>query len=248
MKDVVPAVRSTPKTAKFKEYPKATTIPEDKETNSSKKEKPFATARHGPKPAVRNYLPPPIEEEVKPRSKKKSGWVDKDGNPLPDAPPRKKSIINIIEEKEAEEEKKAKKKAQAKEKRKRTVEVKKKKKTEEKIEFGLLRKLVLSPHNTTAWLTSPQRKALAPLRNIPSYSLWTSRNLSRLNSKQSSKMEKPPAPRVLNTILSKISMTWFMDLRKQGTTKAILRPILSTSAIHLKLVTVKFDQMDLLQH
>ncbi|OXB33592.1 hypothetical protein J007_06744 [Cryptococcus neoformans] len=140
MKDVVPAVRSTPKTAKFKEYPKAITIPKDKETNSSKKEKPFATARHGPKPAVRNYLPPPIEEEVKPRSKKKSGWVDKDGNPLPDAPPRKKSIINIIEEKEAEEEKKAKKKAQAKEKRKRTVEVKKKKKTEEKIEFGLLPK------------------------------------------------------------------------------------------------------------
>ncbi|OXG10403.1 hypothetical protein C367_06824 [Cryptococcus neoformans Ze90-1] len=140
MKDVVPAVRSTPKTAKFKEYPKATTIPKDKGTNSNKKEKPFATARHGPKPAVRNYLPPPIEVEVKPRSKKKSGWVDKDGNPLPDAPPRKKSIINIIEEKEAEEEKKAKKKAQAKEKRKRTVEVKKKKKTEEKIEFGLLPK------------------------------------------------------------------------------------------------------------
>lgn len=142
MKDVVPAVRSTPKTAKFKEHPKATTIPKDKGTNSNKKEKPFATARHGPKPAVRNYLPPPIEVEVKPRSKKKSGWVDKDGNPLPDAPPRKESIINIIEEKEAEEEKKAKKKAQAKEKRKRTVEVKKKKKTEEKIEFGLLRKLV----------------------------------------------------------------------------------------------------------
>ncbi|OXH21390.1 hypothetical protein J008_06854 [Cryptococcus neoformans] len=140
MKDVVPAVRSTPKTAKFKEYPKATTIPKDKGTNSNKKEKPFATARHGPKPAVRNYLPPPIEVEVKPRSKKKSGWVDKDGNPLPDAPPRKESIINIIEEKEAEEEKKAKKKAQAKEKRKRTVEVKKKKKTEEKIEFGLLPK------------------------------------------------------------------------------------------------------------
>ncbi|OWZ65368.1 hypothetical protein AYX15_03091 [Cryptococcus neoformans] len=140
MKDVVPAVRSTPKTAKFKEYPKATTIPKDKGTNSNKKEKPSATARHGPKPAVRNYLPPPIEVEVKPRSKKKSGWVDKDGNPLPDAPPRKKSIINIIEEKEAEEEKKAKKKAQAKEKRKRTVEVKKKKKTEEKIEFGLLPK------------------------------------------------------------------------------------------------------------
>lgn len=142
MKDVVPAVSSTPKAAKFIEYLKTTSTPENQENaNSSNNEDLSATARRGPKPAVWNYLPPPIEEEVKPRSKK-SGWVDKDGNPLPDAPPRKKSIINIIEEKEAQEEKRAKKAAQAKEKRKRTIEAKKKKKTEEKIEFGLLRKLV----------------------------------------------------------------------------------------------------------
>nr|KIR44310.1 hypothetical protein I312_06509 [Cryptococcus bacillisporus CA1280] len=141
MKDAVPTVRSTPEAAKCKGHPMVTSNPKDQgKANSSNKEHFSAVARRGPKPAVQNYLPPPIEEEVKPRSKNKRGWVDRNGNPLPDAPPRKKSIINIIEEKEAQEEKKAKKKAQAKEKRNRTIQAKKKKKNEEKIEFGLLPK------------------------------------------------------------------------------------------------------------
>lgn len=141
MKDVMPTVRSTPEAAKCK-HPMITPSPKDQgKSNSSNKEYFSAVARRGPKPAVQNYLPPPIEEEVKPRNKNERGWVDRNGNPLPDAPPRKKSIINIIEEKEAQEEKKAKKKAQAKEKRNRTIQAKKKKKNE-KLEFGLLRKLV----------------------------------------------------------------------------------------------------------
>lgn len=143
MKGVVPTVRSTPEAAKCKGHPMVTSNPKDQgKANSSNKEHFSAVARRAPKPVVQNYLPPHIEEEVKPRSKNKRGWVDRNGNPLPDAPPRKKSIINIIQEKEAQEEKKAKKRAQAKEKRNRTIQAKKMKKNEEKIEFGLLRKLV----------------------------------------------------------------------------------------------------------
>ncbi|KIR51806.1 hypothetical protein I315_05755 [Cryptococcus gattii Ru294] len=141
MKGVVPTVRSTPEAAKCKGHPMVTSNPKDQgKANSSNKEHFSAVARRAPKPVVQNYLPPHIEEEVKPRSKNKRGWVDRNGNPLPDAPPRKKSIINIIQEKEAQEEKKAKKRAQAKEKRNRTIQAKKKKKNEEKIEFGLLPK------------------------------------------------------------------------------------------------------------
>lgn len=143
MKNAVPTVRSTPEAAKCKGHPMVISNPKDQgKSNSSNKEHFPAVARRGPKPAVQNYLPPPIEEEVKPRSKNKRGWVDRNGNPLPDAPPRKKSIINIIEEKEAQEEKKAKKKAQVKEKRNKTIQAKKKKKNEEKIGFRLLRKLI----------------------------------------------------------------------------------------------------------
>ncbi|ODN88800.1 hypothetical protein L198_06602 [Cryptococcus wingfieldii CBS 7118] len=145
----------------------------------------------GPKPAKKDFVQQPLHDTPpKPKNRKKPGpsaaWVDKDGNALPEDPPARLSILEVLEEKEKEEEKKVKKREAAREKRKRTVEAKKREKEgNDKIQFHML------PKGAATNESFPIVRALQKQQSLPSRTRPLAATSIRLNEGEVTRSPEP---------------------------------------------------------
>ncbi|ODO05007.1 hypothetical protein I350_05619 [Cryptococcus amylolentus CBS 6273] len=145
----------------------------------------------GPKPAKKDFVQPALHDTPpKTRNRKKPGpsaaWVDKDGNALPEDPPARPSILEVLEEKEKEEEKKVKKREAAREKRKRTMEAKKREKERnDKIQFSML------PKGAATNESYPIVKALQKQKSLPIRARSLATTSGRFNEGEVTRSPKP---------------------------------------------------------